>query len=56
LAVFVVTPFVVYLAATKTELEDWERGALAAIAAGTLVVDGGLLLAYMKKRRQSQGS
>jgi hypothetical protein len=50
LAVFVGAPFLGYLA-LSTRLKPWERGGLAAMTLATLVVDGGLLYAYMKKKR-----
>ena len=50
-AVFAVAPFLIYLAATKENLKDWERGILYAVAGGTLLVDGGLLLSFSRKKR-----
>lgn len=49
-AVFAVVPFMGYLA-TRKELPDWARATSGAIALGTLIIDGGLLLAYTKGKR-----
>jgi hypothetical protein len=45
-AVLAVVPFMLYLA-TRKELPRWARIASGVIAAGTLVVDGGLLARYL---------
>jgi hypothetical protein len=47
-AVFAVVPFMGYLA-TRKELPDWARATSGAIAVGTLIIDGGLLLSYTRK-------
>lgn len=47
LAVFAVAPFMVYLA-TRKELPAWARVTSAVVAAGTWIVDGGLLWQYVK--------
>lgn len=44
-AVFAVVPFMTYLA-TRRELPGWARAVSGVIAAGTLLVDGGLLWRY----------
>lgn len=41
-AVFAVTPFMIYLS-TRSTLPMWARVASGVIAAGTLAIDGGLL-------------
>lgn len=51
IAVFLVAPFMFWLA-TRKELPDWSRTASAVIGAGTLMVDGGLLLSYLKKEKK----
>lgn len=47
-AVLVAAPFSFWLAMQKT-LPDWARTLSAVIGVGTLLVDGGLLLSYLKK-------
>ena len=49
LAVFVVAPFLAYLA-TRRELPSWARAGAAAVAAGTLIVDGHLLTRWAAHR------
>lgn len=51
LAVFVAAPACFYIAATNRQMPEWQRGFLAALGVTTLVVDGGLLLSYMNKRK-----
>lgn len=48
IAVLVAAPFSFWLAMQKT-LPDWARTLSAAIGVGTLLVDGGLLISYLKK-------
>jgi hypothetical protein len=50
LAVFVAVPFTAYLAFSP-RLKPWERTGLAAMTLATLVVDGGLLYSYLKKKK-----
>lgn len=50
IAVFLVTPFMFWLA-TRKELPSWARTSSAVIGAGTLLVDGGLLVSYLKKEK-----
>jgi len=50
LAVFVGAPCLGYLALSP-RLKPWERTGLAGMTLATLLVDGGLLYAYMKKKR-----
>jgi hypothetical protein len=45
-AVFAVTPFMFWLG-TKKELPTWARGTSLAIAAGTLLIDGWLLVRWL---------
>lgn len=52
LAVVVAAPFSFWLA-TRKELPDWARVLSGTIGAATLVVDGGLLLSYLKERKAS---
>lgn len=52
LAVLVVTPFNFWLA-SRPELPKAARTACAVIGATTLVVDGGLLLQYMKQKEKT---
>lgn len=49
LAVFAAVPFLLYLA-QKPGLKDWEKYGLYGMAGATLIVDGGLLLSYMRKK------
>lgn len=49
MAVFAAAPFLIYMG-SKKNLYPWERYALYTMAGVTLVVDGGLLLSYMRKK------
>jgi len=40
-----------YIAATNKMLVPWQRGFLYTTAAVTVVVDGGLLVSYMRKKK-----
>ena len=51
LAVFVAAPACFYIAATNKGLPDWQRAFLTALGATTLIVDGGLLISYMNKKK-----
>lgn len=53
-AVLVAAPFSFWLAAQPT-LPQWARVLSATIGAGTLLVDGGLLLSYLKKESNNAG-
>lgn len=50
LAVFVAAPVCIAIASNK-QLPEWQRGFLYTMAGVTLVVDGGLLLSYMKQKK-----
>lgn len=47
LAVFAVTPFMIWLATRQRELSKVERAGIWAILAGTLIVDGTLLYRWL---------
>lgn len=51
LAVVVAAPFSIWLATQKT-LPDWARMLSGTIGVATLIVDGGLLLSYIRKQKQ----
>lgn len=50
LAVFAVAPLTAYIAYSNPFLKPWQRGFLYTVAAGTILVDGGLLLSYARKK------
>ena len=50
LAVVVAAPFMFYLA-TRKELPDWARVVSGTIGVATVIVDGGLLVSYLRKRQ-----
>lgn len=52
LAVCAVAPFSLYMAAAGAALPMWQRGALAAMGGGFLVVDGIPLLRYYRDRKR----
>lgn len=49
-ALIIGVPFLTYLALNK-DLPNWARVISGAMALGTVVVDGGLLLSYMNRKQ-----
>lgn len=39
-----------YMAYTQKQLPDWQRGFLGITAAATVIVDGGLLISYARRK------
>ncbi len=48
-AVFLVAPLLVYIGLTQSQLPTWQRVALLGTAAGTLLIDGSLLVDWQKQ-------
>lgn len=55
LAVFVAAPFTAWLALKPSDkLEPWERTGLGILTIGTLIVDGGLLISWLRKKKRGE--
>jgi hypothetical protein len=50
-ALTVVAPVTAYIALTSPEMKRWQRAFLLAVAAGTLAIDGYLLVQWLNGRR-----
>jgi hypothetical protein len=50
-ALTVVAPVTAYIAATNPDMKRWQRLFLYAVAAGTIAVDGYLLVQWLNGRR-----
>lgn len=51
-AVFVVAPLTAYIAYSTPMMQPWAKTFLYTVAAGTLIIDGGLLFSYSRERKQ----
>ena len=49
IAAFAIAPTITYIAYTNSQLPKWQRYALYAVAASTVVVDGFLLTQWLRK-------
>lgn len=56
LAVFVVAPLTGYIAWKNKDLPDWSRVFLGAVAVGTIVIDGGLLISYWRAKKAAENA
>lgn len=54
LALFALVPFLGWVATRDRPLNARERGALLVVALGTVLVDGGLLIRMLKRKKRTK--